>query len=266
MPVKITEVTPNDRTTFGMRLKEAREALDLTRNQVADQTGIPVKSLEKFETGSMSPNVERLQELAKTLCVSVDYLLNGEDAHSRSQGDEGTDADEDIDRSDEPGSPFERAVAELAALDDIRAQGFRKAWRTGPRRLETAEQAIFELGFEELLDLAEMRNLLAITQAEAAAYYAQSRAAQVQYFRDVAERILDTAYLGVDLYLLDQPALKELAAELELQPDAQGLIFSSWSSADALIGALRPKLRELALRQTGPDFEDRERFPEKKVA
>jgi DNA-binding XRE family transcriptional regulator len=57
---------------LGQRLRAAREASKFTRSQVTEFTGIPAKSVEKFEAGQQQPSAERLIRLAKLFDTTVD--------------------------------------------------------------------------------------------------------------------------------------------------------------------------------------------------
>ena len=62
--------------TVGERLREQREALDLTLKQVASQEGITLQYLSKLERGINDPSVwHLLARLALRYGCSTDYLL-----------------------------------------------------------------------------------------------------------------------------------------------------------------------------------------------
>jgi transcriptional regulator with XRE-family HTH domain len=54
-----------DPVSVANRLRQAREALDLTRKQVAEKLGIPLGTMEKYETGRAEPNLSRLRKLCR---------------------------------------------------------------------------------------------------------------------------------------------------------------------------------------------------------
>ena len=66
-----------DRTRegFGMRLKAAREAKDLTQQQVADKFDVKKATVSAWENGVGVPDALRLRQLAKLYGVSADALL-----------------------------------------------------------------------------------------------------------------------------------------------------------------------------------------------
>lgn len=64
--------------SFGDRLKHIRLEQRYTRPALAKATGIPEKTLEKYEYGQMEPKMFRLLLLSETLEVPVELLMKGE--------------------------------------------------------------------------------------------------------------------------------------------------------------------------------------------
>jgi len=60
---------------FSKRLKEARENLKWTQNQLSIEAGLPTSSIAQFETDVRKPSFETLRRLASALQVTTDYLL-----------------------------------------------------------------------------------------------------------------------------------------------------------------------------------------------
>lgn len=60
---------------FAQRLCEIRESKNLTRQQVADDLGITRASLEYYEKGKRTPDINTINEIANYFSVSVDYLF-----------------------------------------------------------------------------------------------------------------------------------------------------------------------------------------------
>lgn len=67
-----------------MRIKERREALGLTRVQVADRMGVSKVAVRKWETGMAMPNADKLPVLADLLGCTIDALYGRE----RPEGEE----------------------------------------------------------------------------------------------------------------------------------------------------------------------------------
>ena len=60
---------------FFKRLKEAREGLKWTQNQLGMEAGLPTSSIAQFETNARKPSFDTLRRLANALQVTTDYLL-----------------------------------------------------------------------------------------------------------------------------------------------------------------------------------------------
>lgn len=57
-----------------MRIREHREAMGLTRIQVADRLGVTKVAVRKWEVGLAMPNADKLPALADLLNCSIDAL------------------------------------------------------------------------------------------------------------------------------------------------------------------------------------------------
>lgn len=64
------------------RLKELRKERGLSQQELADQIGIHVNSIKKYETGQAQPSIDGLRRIAQAFQVSADYLIF--DGHERS--------------------------------------------------------------------------------------------------------------------------------------------------------------------------------------
>ncbi len=60
-------------------IKKYRDLKELTQQEMADKLYISLKAYQNFENGITKLDLERLQEVAKILEVSVDDLINSED-------------------------------------------------------------------------------------------------------------------------------------------------------------------------------------------
>ncbi|MCA8323258.1 MULTISPECIES: LexA family protein [Burkholderia cepacia complex] len=63
--------------TLGSRIKEKRKARGLIQKQVADHFGITGVSVSEWERDLSRPDSAKLDDLARLLRTSVDYLLSG---------------------------------------------------------------------------------------------------------------------------------------------------------------------------------------------
>lgn len=60
---------------FAVRLKTLREKAGLTVEELGEQSGIPYKTLYRWEAASRSPSIDRFPQLAEALGVKVRTLL-----------------------------------------------------------------------------------------------------------------------------------------------------------------------------------------------
>lgn len=60
---------------FQVRIKQIRQELGLTQNQVSKETEIDQSRISKYESGELQPDLEKLGILANYYEVSIDWLL-----------------------------------------------------------------------------------------------------------------------------------------------------------------------------------------------
>ena len=66
-----------------MRIREHREAMGLTRIQVADRFGVTKVAVRKWEVGLAMPNADKLPALADLLNCSIDALYGRDSPEER---------------------------------------------------------------------------------------------------------------------------------------------------------------------------------------
>ena len=66
-----------------MMIKERREAMGLTRIQVADRLGVTKVAVRKWEVGLAMPNADKLPALADLLHCSIDALYGRDSPEER---------------------------------------------------------------------------------------------------------------------------------------------------------------------------------------
>ena len=93
--------------TFGERIRNLREDLDLKQNEVANQLNILPKSLSNYELDIYEPSFSILNQLANFYNVSVDYLLGNTDIKSRWK---------DIDKAIQVGN---RSISGIQIIDEL---------------------------------------------------------------------------------------------------------------------------------------------------
>lgn len=60
---------------FHDRVRSARIARGFTIQEMADNTGFPMRHYQKFEAGEVRPTYETLVQIADLLSVPIDFLL-----------------------------------------------------------------------------------------------------------------------------------------------------------------------------------------------
>lgn len=68
-----------DKKIFGERLTAARKRMGYTHQYLADVLGVSRSMISKYENGVTLPQMDHAALLAKTLNVSLDYLMGLKD-------------------------------------------------------------------------------------------------------------------------------------------------------------------------------------------
>jgi len=63
--------------SLGQKIRDKREAFNLTQRELAKVIGITPQHLSLVEQGKKAPSVALLVKLAEKLGVSIDYLVSG---------------------------------------------------------------------------------------------------------------------------------------------------------------------------------------------
>lgn len=222
MTVAVQDLTQDDAETLATRLKEARLDKNMTRPELHQATGIPVRTIEKYEQGYSEPTLTRLRVLGEALDLEVDYILHGEaDPVETEQTPENTGPIAmqpmmtigTILRDDHTA----RAMTLLAALDRLRLMEFEGAYRKAGSIIAKLHEELSAMELDELIPVAVERGIEIDQNAgytvdqlkEATPSDAQANT------NDLAERIVDTAIFGFDLYSLKIRDLNKLAGQVE---------------------------------------------------
>lgn len=64
---------------LGQRIKQRREALRLTQEQLANKLGLTSQYISIIEQDKRSPSLSALAKLAEELGVTVDFLVSGKE-------------------------------------------------------------------------------------------------------------------------------------------------------------------------------------------
>jgi len=73
------------KNTIGYRIRKLREAKDLSQENIAFELGLSRSAYNKIETGTTSPNTNRLQEIAKVLEVDITEFFKDPKAVSKAE-------------------------------------------------------------------------------------------------------------------------------------------------------------------------------------
>lgn len=286
MTKTIRDIRTHEGMTIADRLKVARQDASLTRKALADATGIPPSSIEKYESGNMDPNTQRLQVLCDFFDVSVYWMLKGDDAPNVSETGKtaetqtsanvsetstetsSVDAPEGADTAStaNENDPAEHIQGMLAELDDMRADGFENIQRGASALIEDILAALKRIEPEELLFIANERELHRCesdTVENILDMFRESAIAAQSYCGNIGERIIDTAIFGVDLYTLNSKPLADIAQELSEEHNFKSPKLFGWGEHSDFIHLIRSHLWALAIYSEGYDFEDLEAFPKR---
>ncbi|MBI3284031.1 MAG: helix-turn-helix transcriptional regulator [Burkholderiales bacterium] len=69
-----------EKGTIGLRIREERESIGFSQAQIAEQTGITVRSQRNYESGKRIPDAEYLAAIAP-LGINISYVLNGDEVN-----------------------------------------------------------------------------------------------------------------------------------------------------------------------------------------
>lgn len=277
MTMQLKDLPQDQSDTPATRIRQAREAQGLSRAQLSRRTGIPAKSLEKFEYGTQEPSLSRLQSLSEALDVSTQWIMGQEEPESPADRAE---ADAPPDATPSPPSPavavpandddpLEAAQDMLDRLAEMRSKNFDGFRRRALALIEDLRSTLAELEPEDLIDLADARGLHRAdcpSVVKLLDVFSEDPDDGQDLCGNVEERIIDTAALGADLHAIDRKALAQLAGTLEREfeeLEAPGF-FGDWGDHERMVPLIRPFLRKKALTGHPVDFKDLQAFPRRR--
>jgi transcriptional regulator with XRE-family HTH domain len=76
-----------DYKIISQRIKEVRRLKGLTQEQLADLTGLSSNFIAKIESNNSTASLQTLVNIANTLDISIDYLLQENNSQSKSEAD-----------------------------------------------------------------------------------------------------------------------------------------------------------------------------------
>jgi transcriptional regulator with XRE-family HTH domain len=112
---------------FSERLAALRKERGLTQKALAEQVGVHITQIQRYENGSIQPTLDVLRRLAVALSVSADLLVFDKD-------ERGPDADLKLEfEALSQFSPEEKAIAKKV-LQGLIIQHQAKRWTTAASR------------------------------------------------------------------------------------------------------------------------------------
>lgn len=272
MTKEIRDIPMGEGEDIAHRLKTARQNARMTRKQLAEATGIPASTIEKYERGDMDPNTKRLQAICKALDTCVDWMLNGTGDKEITSSTPPTPSivntpEPSLAETEDVGKPshFQRAENLLAELEEMRLHGFQNSGRAALATASAAEQEMAFLEGNALAALAEIYGLYPDPNfPEASAWakaFASSFTTAEMLADELVKRLIDTAILGRDLYAIDRDALVPVVDALDNESPVEAGGFFGWGEHGKFVPAIRSRLWAKAAFGTGADFSDQTNFP-----
>ncbi|MEQ8284438.1 helix-turn-helix transcriptional regulator [Thalassospira sp.] len=270
MVKQVRDLPENDAiATMGVKLRNARDELGISRAKVQDETGIPAKTLEHYEAGASEPTLTRLKALCDLYKLPFGEMAGTEEGPKKIAVEtpkEGETVPEEV-----PGG----MVVVEAMLDELtafRAVGFDGAQRRAMALVDELTTAMKRLESDELEALAEARGLFEGDRPTADGIFGLfvEDIDEAQRFCGlVEERIVDTAILGADLYTIDREALVTVADDIKDEFDIEEPRFLGWSDCwgdyAEFVPLIRDPLRKLALMGKGMDLANLDQFPRREL-
>lgn len=230
-------MTNDQMIELGNRLQKAREEKRYSRSALAEKARIPMKSLEKYEAGTMDIPMGRLSAVAEALELEISFFLSD-------------DSMEPVFAQNDGASPIQSA---LEAIDQMRGDGFEKHWRAIQLKIEEAMNLLAGLSVEDLATLAERRGVHEFSSADWLTEVSEASIEESKALASALEaRVIDAAVFGKDLYGVEPHLLEAFAEETDLNGDS--LFGFGWSCRDSLVNAVRPKLFEFVMAGKVPEF------------
>tara|TARA_R110001592_G_scaffold55759_4_gene170464 strand:+ start:2261 stop:3082 length:822 start_codon:yes stop_codon:yes gene_type:complete len=259
--MQVKDFPENEADTLATRLRDAREALNLSRAEVAKRTGIPAKSIEKFEFGTQEPSVSRVLDLANVYGKNIGEIIGQEAVAPANDPAPPTVSHLSQDAPAQIPAVVAKTADEqvmdiLDELDELRTVDFQRSYRTAAALIEDFRRKVKYLEPDALLDLADARGLYRGECPSAPGLFdlfTREPEKAEGHCGNVEERILDTAILGVDLFGIDHSVLTSLASSLaeEYEKIETPGFLGSWGDHHELVPMLRPPLRMEALGGRG---------------
>lgn len=251
----------DEHDTLGKRLKHARETRRFTRKQLAAESGVGEKTIERYEYGTTDAKTSHVDALAEALEVSGAVLQYGPlpdlpgAARPAQYGEIG---EAFVMRKVVAPTRLESTQALFEKLREMRDTGFANSPRLAVALIDDLRISFQYLEVEELAEFAASQAIeevdelvafdpslpLAQTSNQGWSLYPEEEEGGLDPVSAIVERLIDLAVIGTDLFGLEFDKLKQVARNCEVS----GPVFG-WDNSEQIIAKLRPLLRLKALQK-----------------
>lgn len=76
------ELKELDKKEMGARIRARRESLKMSREELAKKLSVTAKTISNIEYGEKGMTLKNLYRLKQVLGVSIDFLMDGDDAYA----------------------------------------------------------------------------------------------------------------------------------------------------------------------------------------
>lgn len=244
MPSMATEIQEDQLLTVGNRLKRAREEIGLSRRQVADETGISMKMIEKYEYDTAEPPLSRLKLLCQLLNVPMNEIMDEvETPQSIDVRPKEKSPGKPMGRTRDPVIQAQKVAAKFApeapsaddslnSISELVAEKGVNA-RLLPELIRQAQAALAELDYDDMVDLGipdyglfeDCHSPMDVMKFSATKRDMACEAIQA--------RLIATAVYGSEFELLSDDTFEKMRGQLETALEGHRPFFTMHEVVDA---------------------------------
>ena len=259
-------ISTDELSTFGARLRSERDKQGLSRPALSKLTDgtLSARVIDHLENGTTDATGPRVEVLSKALDVNRNWLMFGEPVSGNQENDNPVSAPDDhpvypgdvpekalMTLESAPESPkkalgalgvpdasrqyFDAMRQALSHIEQLREDGLEKHPRKLPKLLDKA----VEIG--QCLEQSDLKKLAEIRSVDIAGFSDDSL--QEELFAEITLRLIDTALLGMDLYVLDMDTLEAYAEKADVSSP-----FLGWKNHEKIVRNVRGAYWKEALK------------------
>lgn len=249
--VSAKPLNTNEPESLGERLRFSRDLAKLSRRELAETTGMSARTIEHYENGTTDATYQKLCQLSDALGVEITWLVSGGETNETEFGDTSDDgALEDNAPPPETTPGTAQLMTFLETLVNLREAGFEKRQRKATAIMQDIHSAAKYIEPAELAWLASQREVFIVKDYSPEVFsdliHSTTNRHDVETLCiEIADRLIDHALLGVDLFKVKLKDLAALAENWEIEPNR--ILAFSWRGYEEIVPALRSKLRKQAL-------------------